>query len=82
MKRILHREQQRYGSRIEPGGDMHDKHLEFMAWANSYDEAKAPTRSLDMHEAWMTQLTCLVIRLDSTASVDDLCDLVLQECVY
>ena len=82
MARILNREQERYGSRIEPGGDMHDKHVKFMDWASSYDEAIAPTRSLDMHETWMTQLACPVIRLDSSAQIGDLCDLVLQKCVH
>jgi adenylate kinase family enzyme len=33
MARLLQREQQRYGSRIQPGGDMHAQHLEFMDWA-------------------------------------------------
>ena len=79
MARILHREQGRFGARIEPDGDMHAKHVKFMDWASSYDEAKAPTRSLDMHEAWMTQLPCPVVRLDSSAQVDDLCDSILHE---
>ena len=82
MARILSREQERYGSRIKPGGDMYDKHVKFMNWASSYDEAKAPIRSLDMHETWMTQLACPVIRLDSSVQVGDLCDLVLQKCVH
>lgn len=79
MERILCREQERYGSRIEPGGDMHDSHVKFMGWANSYDHAKAPIRSLDLHDAWMTQLSCPVVRLDSAVPVKELCNRILEE---
>lgn len=78
MQRILARERDRYGDRIEPGGDMRDSHVEFMNWARSYDTAKAPTRSLDLHEKWMKQLSCPVVRLDSSLNVSELSSAVLQ----
>jgi hypothetical protein len=77
MARIHERERQRYGERIAPGGDMRAAHLEFMDWARSYDHAEAPIRSLDLHERWMRQLDCPIIRLDSAGPVDELCDEVL-----
>jgi adenylate kinase family enzyme len=77
MARIHERERQRYGERIGPGGDLRAAHLEFMDWARSYDHAKAPIRSLDLHERWMRQLRCPIIRLDSAGPVDELCDEVL-----
>lgn len=73
MERIKSRERERFGSRIDPGGDMHIGHLEFLDWARSYDYASAPIRSLEMHEKWMTKLSCPVVRLDSAAPVEDLC---------
>ena len=78
MARLLQREQQRYGSRIQPGGDMHTQHLEFMDWARSYDEALAPIRSLDLHERWMQRLPCPVVRLDSRRPTEELLDEVLE----
>lgn len=78
MARLLHREQLRYGSRIQPGGDMHTQHLEFMAWARSYDEARAPIRSLDLHERWMQRLSCPVVRLDSRRPTGALLEEVLE----
>ncbi|WP_223871511.1 hypothetical protein [Candidatus Dactylopiibacterium carminicum] len=79
MARIAAREQTRYGDRLEPGGDMRQQHLEFMAWASSYDHARAPVRSFDLHERWMTTLHCPVIRLDSAEPVEHLCDAVLRQ---
>lgn len=78
MQRILAREQDRYGDRIEPGGDMRDGHTEFMYWARSYDNAKAPTRSLDLHLTWMKQLSCPIVRLDSSLEVSELSRAVLE----
>ena len=74
LQRLRSRELLRYGSRIQPGGDMHQQHLEFMEWAESYDSAKAPIRSLDLHTSWMKRLDCPVVELDSANSVEELCD--------
>ncbi|MBX3707729.1 MAG: hypothetical protein KF911_13950 [Pseudomonadales bacterium] len=79
MARIADRERERYGSRILAGADMHEQHLEFMAWASSYDYAKAPTRSFDLHERWMVKLHCPIVRLTSDRPVEELCDAVLQK---
>jgi len=77
MARLLERERVRYGSRILPGGDMHEAHVAFLDWARSYDHARAPVRSLDLHERWLTALRCPVLRLDASRSVEALCDTVL-----
>jgi adenylate kinase family enzyme len=78
MGRIADRERERYGPRILPGADMHKQHLEFMEWAASYDYAKAPIRSFDLHERWMKGLECPIIRLDSNEAVETLCSKVLE----
>jgi len=75
---MIERERERYGSRILPGGEMHAQHLEFMEWAGSYDYARAPIRSFDLHERWMLDLGCPIIRLDSDRPVEELSDEVLQ----
>lgn len=72
MVRLEHREALRYGTRIQSGGDMHHHHLDFMTWAKSYDTASAPIRSFDLHEKWMTRLTCPIVRLDSDQPVNTL----------
>jgi len=74
LQRIMHREVMRYGNRIEPNGDMHHQHLEFIDWARSYDTAQPPTRSLALHRQWMKSLPCPVLELDSSIPIDELVD--------
>ena len=81
MTRIMTREVERYGDRIQPGGDMHQKHLDFVSWAESYDTAVAPVRSVDLHEKWMTTLRCPVIRLNADRSVEALVQEVISHVV-
>ena len=78
MRRLREREMCRYGARIEAGGDMRQQHLDFLVWAESYDSARAPIRSRDLHTKWMRRLACPVLELDSTSPVEELCDRVLE----
>ncbi|MEM9623897.1 MAG: AAA family ATPase [Pseudomonadota bacterium] len=77
MRRLALRERDRYGPRILPGGDMYAQHLEFMTWARSYDKALPPTRSRRLHEAWLQQLSCPVVRVDAAQPIDAQVELVL-----
>lgn len=70
MARLADRERERYGDHIRQGGDMHDQHRDFMAWAESYDTASAPIRSLDLHEKWMKRLSCSLPRVNSDRPID------------
>jgi adenylate kinase family enzyme len=81
MARLAARERARYDERIEPGGDMHEAHRAFMAWARSYDRALAPVRSLDLHERWMQRLACPILRLEGSRPVEELRDLVVARAL-
>ena len=81
IERITRRERERYGARIHPDGDMYQQHIKFLDWARSYDHAKAPARSFDLHEKWMQSLNCPIIRLNSNATVAELCDEVLNQAM-
>jgi adenylate kinase family enzyme len=50
VARLLRRERELYGARIEPGGDMEAEHREFIAWTRGYDDG-APTR-------WLVTRSC------------------------
>ena len=78
MQRLYDREHERHGNRIAPGADMHQQHIEFMAWAESYDTAKAPIRSFALHESWIKNLSCPVQRLDSNQPIEVLARKVLR----
>ena len=72
MERLKIRESDAFGSRIEPGGDMYEDHLEFMAWAERYDTAGLEQRSKVLHDAWEKSLPCPVIRVDGTKPCDEI----------
>jgi len=72
MERLRQREFRRYGARVMLGGDMVAASAEFLAWAAAYDTAGPEQRSLVAHEAWLAGQTAAVLRLDSSAPVQDL----------
>jgi hypothetical protein len=73
LKRLHRRELSRYGAEaIAPGGQLHERHLEFVAWAARYDDGPAEIRSRAMHKAWLAGLPCPVLELDGSAGTNDL----------
>lgn len=81
MGRIRAREIERYGTRIEAGGDMAVKSREFLEWAESYDAAGPERRSLAAHEAWLVTQTAPILRLNSVDPVTKLADAILRHPV-
>ena len=76
--RIAQRESARFGeSAIAPGGVHYEKFRAFLAWAQSYERGGV-SRTLAIHEAWLEQLKCSVLRLQSDLPVADLLERVLQ----
>ena len=78
LQRLLEREKERYGKRIDAGGDMHKASQAFLEWAALYDTAGPETRSLARHERWIRRLECPVIRVQSLASTEELVDEVVR----
>ena len=71
LERLTAREASRYGvSRLAPGGDMHEAHAAFMAWAALYDESGHSQRSRSLHETWLRQMPpdVRIHRLDSNVT--------------
>jgi len=68
LQRILKRERERFGDRIDEGGDMHQNHKDFLAWASAYDTGGLEMRSGQSVEAWMSLATCKIIRLEGDLS--------------
>ena len=64
LARLRRRESLRYGARIEPGGDMHESHAAFIAWAAGYDAGSIEGRNRARHMTWLARLPMPVIRLD------------------
>jgi len=72
LARLRVRESQRYGQHaIEPGGELHGDHVEFLDWAGHYDTGGLEMRSRALHEAWLATVSCPVIRLEGELSRDE-----------
>jgi adenylate kinase family enzyme len=51
---------------------------EFIEWARQYDEGKMSGRSRSLHEKWLAELRCPVLRLEDNLAVDDCLAKVLE----
>ncbi|KAK9370584.1 P-loop containing nucleoside triphosphate hydrolase protein [Lipomyces kononenkoae] len=81
MARLKAREVERYGNRILEGGDRFEHSAGFLRWAASYDLSDPPVPdkvgrpnnvTLAVHEKWLSERPCPVLRLDSTQPIDEL----------
>lgn len=69
VTRIHEREQEEFGDRILPGGDMYEEHQQFLNDAANYDgDASACNKS--QHELWLNQIGCPVLKLDGGDSLE------------
>jgi uridine kinase len=58
LKRIEQRQNERFGERVQKGGDMYEQQLDFVDFVKS--------RSLSRINEWAETLTCPIIRVDGT----------------
>ncbi len=78
LKRLRQREYAHFGERIREGGDMHQNHLDFLAWATQYDTGDMTMRSKACHDAWQNLLPCQVVVVDGALPLDELIRQVLS----
>lgn len=78
MSRLRAREYSRYGVDILPGGSKYEAYQTFMTWAALYDTAGNEVRSKVLHEEWMSELECPVLRIEGDVSVKARVDMVLD----
>ncbi len=72
LARLAERERRRFGAEaLAPGGEMHEIHSTFMAWAAGYDTGDASMRSRARHDQWLRALPCPVVRLEGGGTVDE-----------
>jgi adenylate kinase family enzyme len=73
LTRLGARELTRYGHEaIAAGGRLHKAHVEFLDWAQRYDDGGLNMGSRALHEWWIQRLPLPVLRLDGNKSVDTL----------
>jgi adenylate kinase family enzyme len=70
LARLRARERERYGRRIEPGGDRHQAYRAFLEWAATYEAGPLEGRSRSRHEGWLSTLSCPVLRLEGSRPLE------------
>ena len=71
LTRLREREVERFGEEaLAPGGWFYENHTAFIEWAAQYDSAGTEMRSRALHEEWMKQLTCRLVRFEQPLSVE------------
>lgn len=79
LERLRRRERLRFGDTLLPGGNMHETHREFIAWAAQYELGTQPGRSRPRQERWLAGLTKKVLRLDGTRPVAELVAAIMRQ---
>jgi adenylate kinase family enzyme len=71
MARLRRREHARFGTRIEPGGDMYEQSQAFLAWAASYDDGDMDIRNRRRHEQWLGTLPCPIVCFEGEYTIEE-----------
>ncbi|MFW5998622.1 MAG: AAA family ATPase [Bacillota bacterium] len=79
IQRLKEREKKQFGDLIKPGGKMYQTHIKFLEWAAKYDTGDMNMRSKKLHEKWMSELSCPVLRIEGVTSLKNSIDLVLDK---
>lgn len=70
LERLQKREIERYGGEVLPGGEKYEQSQVFLKWASLYDHAGPEVRSKVLHEQWMDELSCPILRIEGDYSVE------------
>ncbi len=73
IERLLKREGARFGqAALPPGGNMYHNHQEFIEWAKQYDSGGLEMRSRALHENWLSDLNCKIVRFENGEAIEDI----------
>lgn len=76
VKRINQREFKRFGQRIMPGGDLYQKHQDFIQWVSDYEHNPETLRSRRQHLLWLEGVQSPVLKITDELSIDELIKIV------
>ena len=84
-ERVRTREHARWGARVLPGGDMykstrfHGDNDDYTVNAQKYESADISKFGRKLHEKWISELPCLVLRVDGTKNIIENTDWILEQ---
>lgn len=79
MERLKAREVERYGTALYENPTIKASSEAFLSWAKQYDGPSFKGRSLALHEQWLAELSCPVLRLDGAAALEENINRVLDQ---
>lgn len=71
MERVRNRSFAKFGSRMEPGGDLYEQEEKFFEFVRSRDES--------LVKQWLEALNCPVISLDGTKAIEENIDFLIDQ---
>lgn len=71
LARLQQREIKRYRKEALAGGSSYEESQAFLEWASLYDQAGLEVRSRTLHEQWMAELSCPLLRIEGDYSNDE-----------
>ncbi|MDR9857558.1 AAA family ATPase [Paenibacillus sp. VCA1] len=78
LQRLKEREYVRYGKEILPNGNLYEQSKAFLEWASLYDTGGLNVRSYALHEHWMSDLECPILRIEGNHTVKERIEIVLE----
>lgn len=72
LQRLLARQRDQFGARIEPGGDMQEEHEAFLEWAAGYEEREGAGRNLTTDRAFLTAQCARFVEVEGEATVNEI----------
>lgn len=78
LERLQQREFQRYGDEILAGGNKNEQSKTFLEWASLYDSTGIEVRSKVLHEHWIAELSCPVLKIEGDYSLQERVNIVLD----
>jgi hypothetical protein len=70
LQRLVKRQRDRFGQRIEVGGDMHDEHEAFIEWAGEYEDRPGKGRNLTTDREFLLSHSDRFMSLDKIADIE------------
>jgi adenylate kinase family enzyme len=78
LQRLARRERERFGDRLEAGGDLHAEHAEFMQWAEGYEIRTDRGRNLKTDFGFLVGNTPRLLEICEELVFGETCELVCE----
>jgi adenylate kinase family enzyme len=78
LRRLVQRERERFGVRLDGGGDLQAEHEEFMRWAESYESREGRGRNLKTDFEFLVANTSQLLEIRDDLPFGKTCELVRE----